>query len=162
MWVIWIPLVIAWIVLPYLAVTRMHPAPAVPKAAWMHSAYEALRWLAAICGITCFILTVRCWHRMGKNWRMDVSTERRTELLTDGLYAWVRHPIYSLSMLLMICTAVIVATPAMVIVALMHIALMNLKARNEERFLRHSLGRAYADYCGRTGRFFPLRVPPRR
>ena len=36
-------------------------------------AYAALRWLAAAVAIGCLALTVRCWARMGKDWRMDVA-----------------------------------------------------------------------------------------
>jgi len=34
-------------------------------------------------------------------------------------------------------------------------ALMNVKARNEERFLVGAHGAAYDEYCRRTGRFLP-------
>jgi protein-S-isoprenylcysteine O-methyltransferase Ste14 len=43
----------------------------------------------------------------------------------------------------------------MAFVALVHIALMLVKARNEERFLLAAKGEAYARYCRRTGRFIP-------
>jgi len=92
---------------------------------------------------------------MGKSWRMAVTPRERTELVTTGLYAYLRHPIYALSILLMLCSAVVVATVPMLVVAAIHIALMVLKARNEERFLLTVHGDAYRSYCRRTGRFFP-------
>jgi protein-S-isoprenylcysteine O-methyltransferase Ste14 len=92
---------------------------------------------------------------MGKSWRMGVTRER-TELIMDGLYAYIRHPIYAFSILLMLCTVVVVPTMPMVAVAVLHIALMILKARNEERFLLSLHGEAYARFCRATGRFFPL------
>ena len=67
----------------------------------------------------------------------------------------IRHPIYAFSMLLMLCSAVIVATMPMMVVAAIHVVLMNLKARNEERHLLHAHGDAYASYLRRTGRFLP-------
>jgi len=43
----------------------------------------------------------------------------------------------------------------MAIVAIVHITLMNLKARNEERHLLRTGGETYARYLARTGRFLP-------
>jgi len=155
MWVIWIPLVIAWIVLPWLALNRKNPLFAVPQFAIEQPAYAAFRWLAAATALACLAMTAWCWSRMGQDWRMDVSEKRKGALITDGLFAYVRHPIYALSMLLMLCSAIIIATPPMLVIAAVHLVLMNLKARNEERHLLAAHGEPYARYLRRTGRFFP-------
>ncbi len=155
MWVIWIPLVIAWIVLPWLALRRTNPLLAVPQFATEEPLYAALRWLAAATALACLAMTAWCWSRMGKDWRMDVSEKRKGTLITDGPFAYVRHPIYALSMLLMLCSAIIIATPLMVGIWAVHLVLNNLKAQNEERHLLATHGEAYALYLRRTGRFFP-------
>jgi protein-S-isoprenylcysteine O-methyltransferase Ste14 len=160
LWIVWVPLVVAWVVLPYLAATQSHALFAVPELARRDPAFAALRWGAAVCGVACLAATIDCWLRMGRNWRMAVTARERTELVTTGLYAHLRHPIYALSILLMLCSAVIVATVPMAAVAVVHLALMILKARNEERFLLAVHGDTYRSYCRRTGRFFPrLRRP---
>ncbi|TMG84417.1 MAG: isoprenylcysteine carboxylmethyltransferase family protein [Betaproteobacteria bacterium] len=154
LWLILVPVIVAWIVLPWLALTRTHPALAVPEIAQTEPAYAGIRWIAAICGIICLAITIQSWARMGKNWRMDVS-DRKSELITDGPFAHIRHPIYGFQMLLMVCTAIIVPTTIMLVVAIVHIVLMNIKARNEERHLLAMHGEAYARYLSRTGRFIP-------
>jgi protein-S-isoprenylcysteine O-methyltransferase Ste14 len=155
MWLVWVPLVVAWILLPYLALTHADGVLALPRFARGSAIYAPLRWVAAIVGAICLFATARCWARMGKDWRMDVSTTAPTTLITDDLFRYVRHPIYAFSMLLMICTAVVVPTVPMIVVAALHVLLMNLKARNEERHLLAAQGEAYARYVARTGRFFP-------
>src|SRR5207244_5380028 len=112
------------------------------------------RWIAGICGIICLAITIQSWARMGKNWRMDVS-DRKSELITDGPFAHIRHPIYGFQMLLMVCTAIIVPTTIMLVVAIVHIVLMNIKARNEERYLLALQGEAYAWYMSCNGRVIP-------
>jgi len=159
MWVVWVPLIASWIALPYLAQTRVHPWLAVPAFAY-EAGYAALRYVAAACAIVCLASTVACWVRMGTDWRMAVSDARKTELITDGLFKRIRHPIYAFSMLLMISSAVIVATPLMLVVALTHIVLMNLKARNEEAHLLRTHGEAYQRYLRGTGRFVPRWFSP--
>jgi protein-S-isoprenylcysteine O-methyltransferase Ste14 len=161
MWILWVPLVVAWNVLPYLAITRAHPLLAVPDFARQDTAYVVLRWLTAGCGIACLALTIDCWARMGKNWRMGVSLDRKTELVTSGLFGRIRHPIYALSILLMLCSVAIVATLPMLAVGAVHVGLMNVKARNEERHLARTHGDAYRAYLASTGRFLP-RLTARR
>lgn len=156
MWIIWVPLVAAWIALPYLALARSHGLVAAPAFA-REDAYAPLRWMAAICAFACLLLTSICWSRMGRHWRMDVATRGQEELITDGPFRYLRHPIYALSMLLMICTAIVVPTPPMLAVAIVHIVLLYLKARHEERHLLAVHGVAYRRYLERTGRFFPWR-----
>jgi len=48
-----------------------------------------------------------------------------------------------------------VSTLPLLLLAIVHIGMMIIKARNEERFLAGVHGAAYADYCRRTGRFVP-------
>jgi protein-S-isoprenylcysteine O-methyltransferase Ste14 len=161
MWLVWVPLVAAWIALPYLALTMPDAPWALPAFATREPLYAALRWLAAPLAVACLALTIRCWARMGKDWRMDVSVAAKTELITDGPFRRIRHPIYAFSILLMLCSAAIVPTAPMLAVAVVHVALMNLKAHNEERHLRACHGDAYERYAQRTGRFFPRFGSPR-
>ena len=154
MWLVWVPLVAAWVTLPYLAATRSVPPWAVPDFARTPS-LTALRWTAAAIAIACLGLSIECWVRMGSRWRMAVVPGERTELVTSGLYAWIRHPIYVLSIALMIASAVIIPSAWMLAVAAIHLSLMLIKARNEEAFLHGVHGEVYARYCARTGRFFP-------
>jgi protein-S-isoprenylcysteine O-methyltransferase Ste14 len=154
MWLVWVPVVVAWIALPTIALARGAPV-GVPAFARAEPLYEALRWIAAATAVVAFVATLRCQARMGRNWRMDVSEKHQGDLVTDGLYARIRHPIYALQVLLMICTAVVLPAAPMLAVAAIHATLVAAKARNEERFLLSQHGPSYADYQKRTGRFVP-------
>jgi len=157
MWLVWVPLVAAWIFVPWATLTRAGAVPALPDFALREPVFAALRWVAALVAVIALAGTIRCWLRMGSDWRMDVGLERKTDLITDGLFARVRHPIYAFSILLMLCSVAIVPTLPMALIAAVHIVLMILKARNEERHLSALHGDAYAQYLQRTGRFFPRR-----
>jgi protein-S-isoprenylcysteine O-methyltransferase Ste14 len=157
MWVVWVPLVAAWVVFPYLALVRSSGPFALPAFAQENPGYAGMRWIAAICAVICLLLTSLVWSRMGTRWRMAVSLEGEQELITDGPFRFVRHPIYALSMLLMLCSAIVVPSAPMLVVALVHLVLLQLKARNEEAHLLALHGEAYRAYLARTGRFFPKR-----
>jgi len=158
MWIVWVPLVAAWVSLPFLALVRTHALLAMPVFVHQSAAYAWLRWIAAVCAVICLLLTSVCWSRMGTHWRMDISLKGEEELITDGPFRHVRHPIYALSMLLMICSAVVVPTLPMLVVAIAHLVLSYFKARNEENHLLAVHGDLYRRYLARTGRFFPKRV----
>ena len=155
MWIVWVPLVAAWTSLPFLALVRSQALLAMPVFVHQSAAYAWLRWIAAVCAVICLLLTSVCWSRMGTHWRMDISLKGEEELITDGPFRHVRHPIYALSMLLMICSAVVVPTLPMLVVAIAHLVLSYLKARNEENHLLAVHGDLYRRYLARTGRFFP-------
>lgn len=154
-WPLWTAVIAAWIVLPYRALRSSRYGLALPAWAREIAAVHALRWCLALMVVGCMVLTIRCWLRMGRNWSVVVLPGVKTELVTSGLFAWVRHPIYALSIAMMVCTVGVVPIPALALTALLHLALMHFKARNEERFMHALHGGKYAAYCARTGRFVP-------
>ncbi|MDO8629652.1 MAG: isoprenylcysteine carboxylmethyltransferase family protein [Phycisphaerales bacterium] len=119
------------------------------------TAVHILRGLAALAAIGSLALSINCWRYMGRNWRMGIDPNQESELLHGGPFGAVRHPIYALGMTLMICSVLIVPARVMMILAVLHITLLQLKARNEERFLLKVHGDAYAKYCELTPRFVP-------
>jgi protein-S-isoprenylcysteine O-methyltransferase Ste14 len=154
MWLVWVPVIVAWILLPSQAMGRQHWLLAVPGFA-SEQPLLVVRGLAAVVAVACLALTASVWRRMGKNWRMAVRVDRQGELITDGLFRYVRHPIYAASIVLMACSVIVLPTLPMLLIALLHIVLMLLKARNEERYLLAAYGDRYAAYSKATGRFFP-------
>ena len=153
MWLVWVPLVIAWIALPWIALSRTEALWTVP--ATIGPVFAALRWCAAAVALGCLVLTWRCYARMGEHWRMDVAANAKSVLFTDGPFLRIRHPIYAYQGLLMVCSAVVLPTLPLIVLAVIHLALVNAKARNEERHLLATHGEAYARYVARTGRFVP-------
>jgi protein-S-isoprenylcysteine O-methyltransferase Ste14 len=151
---------LAWNTLPALAATLRHGPFALPAWAASAPAVSAARCGAAALGVACYLATLSCWLLMGRSWSMAIVPGRKTELITGGLFGWVRHPIYSMSILLMLCTAAVVANAPMALVAALHVAVLNVKARKEEEHLTAQHGPAYGGYCRRVGRFVPrLRGP---
>jgi protein-S-isoprenylcysteine O-methyltransferase Ste14 len=159
LWALWVPAVIAWLALPAAALVSSDP-PLAPAPEWTPP--TAIRWLGAAVAAAALLATMRCWKIMGRSWRMGVIPGERTELVTRGIYARVRHPIYTLSLLLMAATVVVLPTAPIAALAVVHVGLLWTKARNEERFLLDAHGSAYTEYLERTGGFLPRLRGPRR
>ncbi len=160
MWYVWVPMVVLWMALPMTAANGHAPYLSVP--AWAREGvYGNVRIAGGVVAVVALLATIECWKRMGRSWRMAVTPGEKTDLVTTGLYRTIRHPIYALSILLMMATAVVLPTPPMIAVALVNVTLTNLKARNEERHLLAMHGESYAAYLARTGRFLPRFFAPR-
>src|SRR6185436_12503150 len=93
LWLFYVPMVAAWIVVPWATLEGSRAVPEVPAFAVREPAYVALRWIAAIVAVISLVATIRVWGQMGSRWRMDVSVEGNAELIVDGFFARVRHPI---------------------------------------------------------------------
>jgi protein-S-isoprenylcysteine O-methyltransferase Ste14 len=159
MWPLWVPVIVAWNVLPRVALRNHHFPWGISALALDEPGLRALRVVAAGSAVLCFLLTVHCWLTMGRNWSLAVVPGRNNSLVQTGIFSLVRHPIYGLSIALMLCSLAVIPTVLMAGVALIHVSVLILKARSEEQHLLSAHGQSYLDYARRTGRFFPRLLP---
>jgi protein-S-isoprenylcysteine O-methyltransferase Ste14 len=92
---------------------------------------------------------------MGSSWRIGVSDQQDTDLITGGLFTLSRNPIYAGMFITWTGFFLMVPTlPAIIGALLVFVALEGQVRLVEEPFMRkhHS---AYADYERRVGRFAP-------
>jgi protein-S-isoprenylcysteine O-methyltransferase Ste14 len=150
--IIWQPVVWAWIGLPLAAAFKAQSHS--PDYPLFHS--QIVQWIGVAIAAFAYIATRVCWKRMGRSWRMGIDPNEKTALIFTGAYAYVRHPIYALSTLLMIATVMILPTPVMIGVAAIHLLLLQWEARREERNLSRIHGSKYDLYRAKVGGFIPL------
>jgi protein-S-isoprenylcysteine O-methyltransferase Ste14 len=136
-------------------------AGAIGDAAGLLSTIDLLeprgvRLAGAAIAIAGLILTVVAQFNMGASWRIGVDSSEQTDLITAGLFQYVRNPIF-LGMLIFWVGAG-VATPNILCLVspLLALAGMELQVRLvEEPYLLKAHGDTYRQYASRTGRFFP-------
>lgn len=75
------------------------------------------------------------------------------ELVTSGPYRWIRHPFY-VSYLLAWIAGAAVYPPLIIAPIVMFSFYWRAALEEESRFRKGPHGRAYDEYCSRTGRFF--------
>ena len=80
MWIAWVPLVAAWLALPWLAITHDAGVLALPAFA-MSPAFVAARAIAALVAIAALYGSIRAWRQMGSHWTMR---SRRTKALISS------------------------------------------------------------------------------
>ncbi len=107
--------------------------------------------------LTAIGVAISIWARvsLGTNWSGTVTLKDNHELISKGLYRWIRHPIYTGILLAMIGTALIRGHLRGWLGFLIVLAAFYFKARREEGFLRQEFGEGFEEHARRTGMFFP-------
>lgn len=149
--IVWTPVILVWVAHPFVTALLRH-APRPLRPFWKSS---VAGFTGAALAATCFLATRACWRTMGAHWRMGIDPSERTALVTDGAFAYVRHPIYALSQAMMLATVLAIPSPLLILAGLLHIGLMQWEAAREEKHLLQIHGQPYVEYCQRVGRFIP-------
>ena len=115
-----------------------------------------LKWVGVALMVGGIVGTVRSQRAMGKSWRIGVDPNESTELVTEGVFALMRNPIYTA--MLIGAAGLVLVVPNLV--ALAHVSMLivalELQVRKvEEPYLIQKHGDAYVGYARQVGRFFP-------
>ena len=93
---------------------------------------------------------------MGASWRIGVSDDQDTDLVTTGWFSFVRNPIYTAMMVGWTGFALIVPTWLAIAAVFVIGAGLELQVRFvEEPYLLRAHGDRYRGYASRVGRFLP-------
>jgi protein-S-isoprenylcysteine O-methyltransferase Ste14 len=114
-----------------------------------------LGWTAAVIVVVGICFAV--WARLilGKNWSPRPSRKERHELVTNGPYAFVRHPIYSGMLLAVFGTALTGSYFAILVLFLASLVFL-ARIPREEKIMLELFPNEYPSYQARTKRLIPF------
>ena len=114
-----------------------------------------LRWVGV--GLVCIAIPLIHWmfRSLGKNATDTVATRKEHSLVTGGPYKYIRHPMYSFSVLSFMGYSLLTANWFIGITGLMALLLLALRTPIEETKLEVAFGDAYREYARNTARFIP-------
>jgi protein-S-isoprenylcysteine O-methyltransferase Ste14 len=87
------------------------------------------------------------------SWRIGIDRQTPGALMTRGIFAWTRNPIYIALDLIVFGTFLMSGRALFLAIALGLIGLLHYQIRREEKYLAGAYGDAYRDYCERVGRY---------
>jgi protein-S-isoprenylcysteine O-methyltransferase Ste14 len=113
--------------------------------------------ILAIAAGAAFLWLFRRSHRdLGRNWSVSLELREGHKLVTRGVYAHVRHPMYASFFLWGIMQALLVANWFAGLAGLFAVALLYaLRTGREEAMMRSAFGAEYDAYAARTARLLP-------
>ncbi|MUK02220.1 isoprenylcysteine carboxylmethyltransferase family protein [Vibrio cholerae] len=115
-----------------------------------------LAWAGTCIAIIGFLVTLAAQSGMGASWRIGVNATERTDLVTNGLFAVVRNPIFTA--MLTAITGIALMVPTLVsgaAVACLFFAVEIQVRIVEEPYLNRIHPHAYPTYTAKVGRFLP-------
>ena len=114
-----------------------------------------LRWIGAgisALGIPLFFWMFRC---LSKNLTDTVVVREEHNLVTTGIYGWVRHPLYSIAAILVVGFTLLTANWFLALAGIGTVGMLVIRTNKEEEMLIERYGDVYRSYMQSTGRFLP-------
>ena len=130
------------------ALNRWHPLLTVIPGPW-HWLGSYVMWSAAIAPVMAFFQFWRAHTTINPH-----RPESASKLVTSGVYAWTRNPMYLGLSVLLLGWAINLGTLTPLVLAPLFIPLIRyVQIRPEEHALRARFGEDYARYCQRVNRW---------
>jgi protein-S-isoprenylcysteine O-methyltransferase Ste14 len=109
-----------------------------------------------VLALTGFAATLAGQLGMGTSWRIGVNPNERTDLVTGGVFAHIRNPIFSAMVAAQASVVLMVPTSVSVLALVTLVVAVQIQVRSiEEPHLPRLHDSEYAGYAARTGRFLP-------
>ncbi len=109
-------------------------------------------------GLALIISPLVLWmfKSLGKNITDTVDTRKEHELVTSGIYKYIRHPLYTLGTIFYFSLFLITESWIFLLLAVFSFIVIGIiRTKKEENELIEKFGREYIEYRERTGKFFP-------
>jgi len=117
-------------------------------------------WPATFVFATSLVIRWQAHRALGRQWSHTLTTASAHRLMTDGIYHYLRHPIYVSLVLWAAAQPILLPNwlagwSGAVAVAL----IWRIRVPREEQMMLDRFGPVYRDYMMRTGRMLPRRIP---
>jgi protein-S-isoprenylcysteine O-methyltransferase Ste14 len=126
---------------------------------WVDFAQANLPWGARLAGAPAGVAALALFRWMFRHLGLNVTStsmpRRNATLVLTGPYRWIRHPMYSATLIMIVAWTLLTANLVVATGGIGVFALMAARSRTEERRLVEKFGEAYRAYQSRTGRFLP-------
>ena len=127
---------------------------------WLDFAdYDLPAWAGCV-GVLTFIIALwllcRSHADLGRNWSVTTEIKERHALVTNGVFRYIRHPMYAAHLLWGFAQAFLIHNWTAGLASLVvFLPLYLLRVPREERVLLDQFGEEYRSYVSRTGRVIP-------
>ena len=109
--------------------------------------------VTAVCSV---ILVLAAVNTLGKEWSITARLVEGHKLATSGVYAYVRHPIYTGMLGMLLATGLTYSNWIALVAALVLFLIGTMvRVRSEERLLREAFGQKFDDYAQRVSAIVP-------
>lgn len=147
--------VAGWLLVVALVAGVAAPIAAIAGLAMVIDSDPA-RSIGLVVAVAGILVTFLAQVAMGSEWRIGIDKTESTGLVTGGVFAIVRNPIFSAMIITAIGFALLVPNAIAFAAVVLLVLAIELQVRYvEEPHLQELHGHHYSDYAATVGRFLP-------
>ncbi len=114
-------------------------------------------WLGCFIALASLLIFRITHHALGRHWSISLDVRHEHVLVTDGVYAYVRHPMYLAFWLWAAAQALLLSNWIAGCAGLLGFGILFFgRVAREERMMLESFGNEYRAYMSRTYRVIPF------
>ena len=113
-------------------------------------------WLGVVLILLALLVFWRSHADLGLNWSPSLEIRTEHKLITNGIFGYIRHPMYTSQWIWVIAQPLLLQNwIAGFLNLLVFIAFYTLRVRAEEKMMLDTFGDEYREYMNKTGAIFP-------
>jgi protein-S-isoprenylcysteine O-methyltransferase Ste14 len=116
---------------------------------------ESVRWVGMVIGILCVLGIYWLFNSIGSGITPTSATRKEHKLVTNGIYRYVRHPLYTVGSSMFVAFGMMADNWFIAVLGILAFIAMAIRTPKEEAHLIEKFGDEYREYMKTTGRFLP-------
>lgn len=139
----------------YLIFANAFNWPTIHQPEVFHNAraHEIISWVGVILCLFGLIFILWSIISFRKSFRVGIDVNHADELITTGVFAFSRNPIYVSFGLVLVGQFLIFSSWILFVYMVVGIFLFHRQVLREEEFLKKHYGKEYLEYCNRVRRY---------
>lgn len=136
----------------YIVFTAIFNFPTVSTQEFFHS--EVISWIGVFFCLAGLLLLLWSLFSFGQSFRVGIDKEHPDKLITSGVFAFSRNPIYVAFAIILLGQFLIFSNWILLVYIGAAIWLFHRQVLREEDYLNKHYGKEYSEYCNRVRRYF--------
>jgi protein-S-isoprenylcysteine O-methyltransferase Ste14 len=135
----------------YIVFAAAFNFPTVSRQELFHS--EIISWLGVLLCLAGLFLLFLSLVSFGKSFRVGIDQYHPDKLVTTGIFAFSRNPIYVAFVFVLLGQFLVFSNWILLVYMVAAMWLFQRQVSREEEYLRNHHGQQYSEYCGRVRRY---------
>jgi protein-S-isoprenylcysteine O-methyltransferase Ste14 len=135
----------------YLIIANAFHLPTVSSQQFFQS--QIISWLGVLLCLAGLMLLLSSLISFGRSFRVGIDTEHPDKLITTGIFAFTRNPIYVAFAFILLGQFLIFPNWILLVFLAAGVGLFHRQVLREEGYLKEHYGQEYREYCRRVRRY---------
>ena len=135
----------------YIVFAAAFHLPTVSRQEFFHSGIVS--WIGVLLCLAGLFLLFLSLVSFGKSFRVGIDPDRPDRLVTTGIFAFSRNPIYVAFGFVLLGQFLVFSNWILLVYMVAAVWLIHRQVSREEEYLRNHYGQQYSEYCDRVRRY---------